>query len=209
MPFLPEEATLRYPLTKKNLLTAENRFSTLDIPKDSIPFVMGISGNSHPSMLWPLDRYDELLKRIVTRHNLYPIITGAPSEKEPAEFLLNSCKRGAFVCDLDAPDLIAFMKHSRFYLGNDTGTMHMADSAGLPCITLFMNKDSYMSWFPEGIYHINIIHRQPCEDCRQRVCPKGTLAPCINAITVEEVESAIEDLLNRLESPGSHKFSEH
>ncbi|MBE6406521.1 MAG: glycosyltransferase family 9 protein [Lentisphaerae bacterium] len=195
MPFLPEEATIRYPLLQKHLDKGLARYSELSIPEKSTPFVMGISGQGQQCMYWPVDRYQELLKRIIPKHNLFPVIIGAPDEKDVAEKLLSSCGQGAFVSDLQATEVIAFMKHFRFYLGNDTGTMHMADSAGIPCITLFADRDGYKYWWPEGEYHINILHRQKCEECRLGICPLGNPAPCIDSITVEEVEKAVDSML--------------
>ena len=195
MPFLPEENTIRYPLSPELIAKGFERFVKLSIPQGKIPFVMGISGKSHPCMYWPMERYHKLLKTIVPKYNLYPVVIGAPSERETANNLLKSCGSGAFISDLQATEEIAFMKHFQFYLGNDTGTMHLADSAGIPCITLFSNKDGYKYWFPEGEYHINIIHRQPCGECALGICPMGDPAPCIDSISVDEVESAIVSVL--------------
>ena len=196
--FLPEETSICYPLSPRHIENGAKYFSELTVPKGKTPFVMGISGKSNKCMYWPMARYEELLKRIVGKYNLFPIIIGAPSEKEKAESLLDKCRLGAFVCDLRAPDIIAFMKNALFYLGNDTGTMHLADSAGIPCITLFTNKDSYRSWFPEGEHHINIIHQQQCGECKKPICPYGDPAPCIGSITVDEVETAVVQMLKQI-----------
>jgi ADP-heptose:LPS heptosyltransferase len=73
--------------------------------------------------------------------------------------------------------------------------MHLADSAGIPCITLFSHRDYYKAWFPEGDCHINLIHTQSCGECHLQECKYGTPAKCIMEITIGEVENAVNSIL--------------
>lgn len=195
-PLKKEFDTLLYPVSRHNIDTAEKIFASIPIQAEDIPFVMGISGKSAESFYWPQERYLKLLSEIVAEYSLFPVIIGAPSEKEKADVFLRASGKGVFISDLRASDAIAVMQRCSFYLGNDTGTMHMADSAGIPCITLFSNKDQYRAWFPEGDHHKNIIHKQSCGECHKAQCPFGSPALCIAAITVEEVSAAVGEIIS-------------
>ena len=79
------------------------------------------------------------------------------------------------------------------YLGNDTGTMHIAAMAGTSCLALFSARDYPGQWYPYGNKHK--VFRKPvdCEGCMLEVCDRDNL--CLRKISVGEVcKVAIEVL---------------
>ena len=198
--FTDEERRLLYPLTEENHRNAELFFKKVNLPSNAMPFVLCISASSSKSIIWPADRYVPLLQKIMKKYPfLHPLLFGTSQDREHGEKLLRSigCS-GTYVCELPAPDAIAVMKKCRFYLGNDTGPMHLANSAGIPCVALFSDRETWGTWFPEGNSHKIIIHRLPCEGCMLENCPKGNPAPCFEAITLEEVENAVDDMMKQI-----------
>lgn len=53
-------------------------------------------------------------------------------------------KYGIFLFDTECPSLrrtIAFLRFCLCYTGNDTGSMHLAATAGIPCAAFFSAHD--------------------------------------------------------------------
>jgi ADP-heptose:LPS heptosyltransferase len=64
---------------------------------------------------------------------------------------LNLCGR------LKPRESAAAMQRALFFLGHDSGPMHLADAAGIPCVGLFGNNNMPKWWHPMGQGH-HIIH---------------------------------------------------
>ena len=183
---------LEYPLSPAHLKTSEDYIKKLNIPAGKIPVAVCITAVTQEKFSWPGERFLTVLKKIIPEYQLYPLFVGSPKEKDYVQSFIDELQTGAFVSDLKVTDLLALLKKCKFYLGNDTGPMHLADSAGIPCITLFSHRDYYQAWFPEGKHHINLIHCQPCGECHLQECKFGSPAKCIQEITEEEVLDAVK-----------------
>ena len=94
-------------------------------------------------------------------------------------------------------ETVAFMENCRFYVGNDTGTLHMAVAAGLKCVGIYSAHTVPGAWNPYGEGHIVLRHDLPCAGCLAAVCPKGSPV-CIESITVDEVEAAVKRMLRQV-----------
>lgn len=73
-------------------------------------------------------------------------------------------------------DLAGWLAGAQVYVGNDSGITHLAAAVGTPVVALFGPTDPHV-WEPRGDL-VRILHREPIE-----------------AITVDEVESAVASLL--------------
>ena len=80
---------------------------------------------------------------------------------------------------------------ARFFLGNDSGPMHISALAGVPTLGLLGPNFPHISG-PLGTQSRWIFHEFPCSGCNQRTCAYGYR--CINAITVEETLQAIKQM---------------
>ena len=61
---------------------------------------------------------------------------------------------------------LAAMKQCRFFIGNDTGTMHMAAAVGLPCVAVFSARGTVPGlWYPLGQGHQVFRTTIDCEGC--------------------------------------------
>ncbi|PIE59983.1 MAG: ADP-heptose--LPS heptosyltransferase [Desulfobulbus propionicus] len=86
----------------------------------------------------------------------------------------------------------ALMQSASLYVGLDTGPMHMAAMVGTPVVALFGPTHPERVG-PYGVAH-RIVRAQgvDCLCCRKRTCEKTT---CMEAIGVEQVKTAVTDLL--------------
>ena len=103
-------------------------------------------------------------------------------------------------------EVAAIISHCDIYLGVDTGLMHMASTYGIPVIEISasnMSSPGYWIASPvrSGPWKTDSIVLRPekgLEDC-QYFCSKN-YSHCINQITEESVESALEEMISRREN---------
>lgn len=184
------------PFTEAEKAEAGKLKEKLSLPRGAIPFIVCIGGKQQVSH-WPLPKYIALLRRIVTETSAVPVLIGGPSDKEAiAEVIQNLPQGKAFHAEGLERDLnksICFMSLFPFYLGNDTGSVHMAAAAGVNCIVISSSHDPVGFWAPLGEGHTVLRCTPPpeCEGCRRNICPLGTPARCIDSIEPDTVFQAV------------------
>lgn len=89
-------------------------------------------------------------------------------------------------------ELIALLKTSSLFLGNDSGPMHLSALIGTPTIALFGSADENR-WAPIGKRCIVMRGELRCKKCKGKDCSLGFR--CINNINVEDVIIKAEQLL--------------
>lgn len=75
------------------------------------------------------------------------------------------------------------------YVGNDTGTMHLAAMAGAKCVCVFSARDYPGLWEPYGAGHTILRRELPCSGCMLEDCEQHANA-CVRAISTQEVLKA-------------------
>lgn len=146
---------------------------------------------------WPIERYEELGKRLIDRYGIHPVIFGAPNDSVQAQKLISSWERGLDLCGkLTIPESAEALRRCVLYVGNDTGPMHLAAFAGTPCVAVFSARNNPGIWEPVGKDHTVIRKEVPCACCELDVCNVSG-HPCLNSITVEEVFDAVSRHLEK------------
>jgi len=81
--------------------------------------------------LWPAGNWEQLIKNILSR-GYFPLITGAPSEKEDLDKLVVGFDYDAkvFVGSEGLLRLAALISKAKLFIGVDSGAMHLAASSG-------------------------------------------------------------------------------
>ena len=90
---------------------------------------------------------------------------------------------------------LAALRRCRLYVGNDTGTMHLAVAAGTRCVAIFSARDRPGLWEPYGSGHRVLRRKIECEGCELMECTEKGNA-CTLAIGVDEVVSACRSILD-------------
>ena len=153
--------------------------------------VIGVGpGSKMPAKLWPLERFLEVVQALDTEFSPTVIAFGSAAERETCGAIADAATRGLNAAgELTIRQSAAVFEHCALYLGNDTGTMHLAASAGVRCVAIFSARDWPGRWYPYGKGHV--VHRVvvPCEGCMLEVCDRENL--CLTEIGAERVlESA-------------------
>ena len=155
-------------------------------------------GSKWPSKIWPAERFVELGQKLIQTRNIFPIVFGASEDRELGERLLRAWGRGANAAGvLSVRHAAAALARCELYVGNDTGTMHLAAAVGTPCVAIMTALDWPGHWNPYGTGHTVLRRSVPCEGCLLKVCEKEAMR-CLKEIGVEEVVEACEGVLRAM-----------
>jgi len=105
-----------------------------EVPRED--FVVIHPFASRAAKRWPLDRFEEVARRLGAR---WPVRWCAGPD-EPL---------GGAVRIADLYELACWLARARLYLGNDSGIAHLAAAAGTPVVVLFGPTDPAV-WAPRG-----------------------------------------------------------
>lgn len=145
---------------------------------------------------WGMDRYGELIRRIVGSKMGKAIILWGPGEKGEAKRLREIAGKVAYLaCPTTVPQLLALLNRVDMYIGGDTGMMHLAALAGTPVLAIFGPTDHKING-PYGQNHRILRKDLPCSPCKNKDCQERT---CLKDITVDEVSREVLNILNKRE----------
>ena len=106
---------------------------------------------------WPGENFAELARRLTASDGILPgatiILLGAPSERGEVAAAIDSLAAGQvldLVGKLDLLTAAAVLARCDFYVGNDSGLMHIAAASGVPTLGLFgpSREAHYAPWGP-------------------------------------------------------------
>lgn len=158
----------------------------------------------------PPELFAQLIEHIHQEFGYKCILIGGPEEAHLRNRLTELCPAE---CLLDRPtkslaDLSAVMGSSLFFLGNDSGLMHIAASLQRPVIAFFGPTDENRTgpWAAPRVQ--NLILRQKAFTCgpcwtlenlgQNQACPKGDY-PCLQAFPVDQAWQQIQEFLHTQE----------
>jgi ADP-heptose:LPS heptosyltransferase len=161
------------------------------LPPDGGRRWLGVGpGSKMPAKRWPEERFATVVKNLVATHDIWPVIFGGPEDRAVGERLLSAAGRGYNAAGaLTLRGSVAALRRCALYLGNDTGTMHLAAAAGTPCVVLFSAREWPGMWLPYGVRHQILRTQIECEGCALVECTAHQNA-CLNAITAEAALNA-------------------
>jgi len=133
---------------------------------------------------WPAPRFGEVVRRLLAREGVRVLLLAGPREESLVDAMeVPSAPRVARMVGLSLRQLAGMMSHLTVYLGNDTGTLHLAAALGVPTLGLYGPTDP-ATWAPVSPLG------------RTLRAPGGDLA----RLTPEDVDIALESMLVRLYS---------
>ncbi len=158
-------------------------------------FALGV-GAMWESKRWPVGRYLEVGRRLRAELGLVPVVVGGREDREIGSRLAASWKMGLCAAgELSVRESAALLEGCSFYLGNDTGPMHLAAAVGRPCVGVFSAQDWPGRWHPYGQGHQVLRSDPPCAGCRLPVCSRHLR--CLTDISVDAVYRACLEVLNK------------
>ncbi len=96
-------------------------------------------GASWRSKRWENDRFGTVASHLYQQHNLRTVITWAgDQEKAMAQEIFRLNTRGSvFAMPTSLNELASLISRANFFVGCDTGPMHIATAVGTPCVGLY------------------------------------------------------------------------
>ena len=157
-------------------------------------------GGKQPVNIWPLERYEDIGKQLINSFDLWPVIFGGPEDRSAGHALVTRWARGYVAAGaLNVRQSIAALQRCVLFVGNDTGTMHMAAAAGVKCVGIYSSRNYPGEWDPYGSGHIVLRTPVECEGCMLEKCEEKKMK-CIMAIRVDQVYNACEKILREVDS---------
>ncbi len=143
---------------------------------------------------WPLDRFDELARRLWRARGGTLFLVGAPDDAAACEKLRGLVGEHAvnMAGRTNLVELAGLLSAVDLLVSNDSGPMHLAAAVGTPVLALFGPTDPGLTG-PWGARNRVLTAPVACRPCRRRACggPHG----CMRDLAVETVEQAALDML--------------
>lgn len=141
---------------------------------------------------WIPERYVELADRLVERYQATVIFIWGPGERDLAASLVQQGQYPLMLaCPTDLVQLAALIQKSDLHIGNCSAPRHIAVAVGTPSLTI-MGPTAVVNWTYPSPIHRAIQGKVPCLECHKTECKAHD---CMKALTVQEVEKAVEQLL--------------
>ncbi|MBI4355718.1 MAG: lipopolysaccharide heptosyltransferase II [Candidatus Omnitrophica bacterium] len=178
-------------------------------------------GASCPSKRWPIERFAEVVRRLeaepfdslrslrasTERQSKYEqprrvvVIGGAKEQALGEQIAAPTSSRVVNACgQLSVEELAALLARCACLISNDSGPVHVAAAVGTPVVSLFGRNQqglSWRRWGPLGESDRVLHHEVGCITCLAHRCTISFR--CLQAITVEEVITAVRSLLGSQE----------
>lgn len=158
-------------------------------------YVVINAGAGWMSRHWDLQRYADVARHI-HGHGMVPLILwGGSKEKATAEQIVGFSEHTAVLGpEASLPNLSAVIASSSFYVGAETGPMHLAAALGVPCISLHGPTLPEKSG-PYGNQHITI--QKAYEPKKRKTASNAAMLQ----ISVADVCVACDEMIKKLRSP--------
>ena len=166
--------------------------------------VIGLQAST-PSRTWPVERYKKVVEYFIEKQPLkYKfLLLGDGNAIEDAKLFYAMKGVINLTGKTTLREVAAIMKKSNLYIGSNTGLMHMAAAAHIPCVTLYAtlpdiketngNTSGRMgAWMTQ---HIDLFPSEALDDCKE-MCRKP-YPHCIKQISVEQVCWSVTEIMEK------------
>jgi ADP-heptose:LPS heptosyltransferase len=146
---------------------------------------------------WPPARFAQIANLLKKYYSSDIILIAAPEERELLDEVGKAVDGDVIkLSHLSLIQLAALIKKCNLYIGNDTGTSHLAAGTGIKMVTLFGPQFPQL-WAPYTDQGVTVFKNMECTGPCNHIDCIYEENRCMTAITVEEVWGKINDLVNR------------
>ena len=179
----------------------EERKKVNDKLDNSFKHIIIFPGGNWIPKLWPIQNYNLIIKTLLIKYNnIKFILVGSLSEKNKFYKELVKDINNEFLIDLFGYNLTltsAYMEKSDFFIGNDSGLMHLAVASKLKVISLFGPTNDKV-YGPYGLNNIVIRTPESYDDFKSvNIDENKSYMNSINTeIVLKECEKLLNDIIN-------------
>jgi lipopolysaccharide heptosyltransferase II len=165
-------------------------------------------GGSNPGMdltakRWPLERYQELARRLIHELDAQILLIGGPGDVPLNQQLQDTLRvQEDAIINLTGKtslgELAAQLEQCSLFIGNDSSPMHLAAAVNIPIIAIFgpTSPQEYGPYPPDDPRHIAIWRHPTGQPCfflgKMQTCAHCT---CMQSVTVDDVWQAVLQLI--------------
>jgi ADP-heptose:LPS heptosyltransferase len=181
---------------------------------DKRKFCIIFPGAGQSYRVWPAPNYIAVIKYLIKK-DITPLVCGSNNDKKFASAIVQALSNKEVINLVGQTDLLLLawlLTKSLFYLGSETGILHLAIAVNTPVICL-IGGGHFGRFFPYGnekrnriVYDENMSCMRDNWNCARNL-PHGEPAPCIKGIRLENVLNEIDSLLNFLNIKNSISYS--
>ena len=152
---------------------------------ESDQFVLINPGGSWASKRWEVERYGEVAAVLKKQLGLSSVVVWAGDEEQQMANKIIAASGGASVmaCPTTLREMAALARRAKFFLGGDTGPMHIATAVGTPCVGLYGTTRPEESG-AYGDQHESVQKWYQAGSCRER---RSAANDAMRDISVEDV----------------------
>ena len=176
--------------TIKNKNSIDKLFEEEGISSDK-PIIIIHPGSGGSAVDWPIDKFQKLVRIILSKTEATIIITGSRHEEEICKKLeINNSVRN-FAGKFDLANLIALIDKADIFISNSTGPIHIAAALGKYTIGFYPRilSCSPKRWGPYTKRKYIFTPQIGCTKCDRKQCEQ---LDCMSSITPEEVFNQLE-----------------
>lgn len=158
-------------------------------------FVIFHTGARRILKKWPLDRVVRIMKWIHQDFGFDCVLAGDATDAKDADEIQSQLDFKLHIAagKINLLGFAALCEKSELFLGNDSGPLHIATAMGTTSLGLYGPGDPI--FHPRKSNATFLHHILECNPCDQVHC-KYKSNPCIQRITIEEVQDKIKSLWN-------------
>ena len=165
----------------------------------TLEYILIAGVNDGPDQTRPLA---ELARRLTAADGILPgarvAVFAAPEEGDQAAAVLRAVpesRRIDMVGQAPLPVIGACLRRCAFFVGNDSGLMHVAAATGRPIVVIYGSTTP--AYTPPLTDTARLLYLDiACSPCRQRTCRYGHYR-CLKEISVQGVMEEIRNLMGR------------
>jgi len=159
---------------------------------ESCPTIGFHIGSGCPSKMWAVERYAELMERLVKHLEVQIVIIGGIDDLDIVQRLesLLGFKPINVVGRTTFKQTAVVIKKCAVFIGNDSVAVHIAAAVSVPTIVIFSAANDCRRWKPYG-NDVTVVYKDvSCKECEKATCNS---MECMNLITVDELFDLVLD----------------
>lgn len=165
--------------------------------KPGTPLKIGICPGAEygPAKRWLPERFAHVANAISSQRDCEWVLFGVAGDAALGDEISRQIvgKQNNLIGQTTLAELMDRLAECAVLLTNDTGTMHLAATLGVPTVAIFGSTEPILT-APLGPGHRILRHQAPCSPCFLRECPLDFR--CMKAVTVEEAVLAVFESLD-------------
>ncbi len=162
----------RLPIPAAELSKGQHLLSALGVGENHV--LVGVApGSGRAATKWPAERFAAVGRALLDEFtNLVLITLGGSNERSLCGELCEAWgpRSHNLAGRLSVFESASVLTRCTTFIGNDSGSTHLAASIGVPCVAIFSARNPPGQWLPAGGEHVVLEERPACAGCMLDEC---------------------------------------